>query len=70
MKRRSPPELKVLRSSVALLWLGGKTETEIARSCGITKNYVGVIVHQLRALGWDLPRRKHRRLTVEMRAAA
>lgn len=58
MKIRSRPEAKVLRASVALMWLGGKTGVEIAESCGIKPAYVGVIVHQLRAEGMELPRRK------------
>ncbi|MGU3665672.1 hypothetical protein ACLBX9_15945 [Methylobacterium sp. A49B] len=58
MKIRSRPEAKVLRASVSLMWLGGKTHTEIAASCGISRAYVGYIVHHLRAAGMDLPRRK------------
>lgn len=61
MSRRCKAEAQVLRSSVALLWLGGRTETEIAKACGITVAYVAVIVHGLRAQGWALPRRKPRR---------
>lgn len=70
MRRRSPAEAQVLRSSVALLWLGGRTETEIADVCRITATYVGVIIHGLRAQGWDMPRRKHRRAPVKEAIAA
>lgn len=40
------------------MWLGGRTGTQIAAACGITLNYVGVIVHALRAEGIYLPRRR------------
>ena len=70
MSRRSKPEAQVLRSSVALMWLGGRTETQIAQACGITVTYVAVIVHGLRSQGLDLPRRKPRRGPIERAIAA
>lgn len=57
-RRRCKAEAQVLRSSVALMWLGGRTGSEIAKACAISENYVGVLVHALRAEGMDLPRRK------------
>lgn len=58
MRIRSKSEAKVLRASVALMWVGGKPVAEIATACGITPLYTQVIACQLRKTGMDLPLRK------------
>lgn len=57
MKNRSGPEAAVLRASVALMFLGGRSHHEIAEACAITPCYSQFIVSILRKQGMDLPRR-------------
>ena len=58
MKLRCRSEGTILRASVALMWMGGKSVAETAAACAISKGYVSVIATMLRAEGMDLLHRK------------